>query len=91
MCWQRVNVRIIISEEINCAEQTNVDDYTLSFLAPFAEKPKVCEAADPNNPLCQLEGKYTVQLTGLGERTPYAHMDETCPSLPPNYTRPSNC
>lgn len=81
-----------LSREINCAEQTNLDDYTLDFLTTPSTLPKQCRAADPNNPLCQLEGEYSVDLGGVyGTRHPYAHMDEYCPSRAPGYERSDSC
>jgi len=81
-----------LSRSINCAEQTNLDDYTLNFLTTPAKLPKQCVQADPNNTLCQLEGEYSVDLGDVyASREPYAHMDEFCPSRAPSYERPSGC
>ena len=81
-----------LSRQINCAEQTNLDDYTLNFLTTPSMLPPQCAKADPNNSLCQLEGDYSVDLGAVyGTRQPYAHMDEWCPSRAPGYERPSQC
>ena len=81
-----------LAREINCAEQTNLDDYTLNFLTTPSPLPSQCAKADPNNSLCQLEGEYSVDLGGVyGTREPYAHMDEWCPSRAPGYDRSDSC
>ena len=81
-----------LAREINCAEQTNLDDYTLDFLTTPNPLPSLCAKADPNNPLCQLEGDYSVNLGDVyGTRQPYAHMDEWCPSRAPGYERSTTC
>jgi hypothetical protein len=76
---------------VNCAEFTNVDVYTLEFLKAPSPRPPQCVAADPDNKLCQLLGKYSLTLPDMGTVTPYPHMNEHCPGFPPNYTRPAGC
>eukprot|EP00483_Globobulimina_turgida_P007733 UN07748 len=79
-------------DNVNCNEFTNFDDYGLAFFnANFPnERPSICKEADPNNPLCQLMGTYSVVLDKWNTIEPHAHMAETCPSHPPNYERPTD-
>jgi len=76
--------------EIQCGEQTNADVYQLNILDAPA-RPAECVAADPTNPLCQVEGHYALVLKGEGTRKFFPHMGETCPSRPPKYEKPIDC
>ncbi|GJP65065.1 hypothetical protein CLOP_g21976 [Closterium sp. NIES-67] len=49
------------------------------------------EAASGARTWCQLLGKWRFDLPGFNSIPLYAHMNERCPSLPPQYTRPSFC
>ncbi|CAI5527158.1 unnamed protein product [Closterium sp. Naga37s-1] len=40
---------------------------------------------------CQLLGKWRFDLPGFNSIPLYDHMNERCPTLPPNYMRPSFC
>jgi hypothetical protein len=53
--------------------------------------PSWCNATDPSVPFWQILGEYQMELPGYNTLTPYAQMDEACPTLPPAYTRPDNC
>ena len=48
--------------DVQCTEQTNFDDYSMMMFDPAAPRPDVCQQADPDNVVCQLEGKYTLHL-----------------------------
>jgi len=89
--WKAAGLFGDLTDEINCAEQTNFDIYSMNIFDSNYVRPPQCVKADPNNQLCQLEGLYTLNLNGYNTRPLYAHEDETCPSLPPAYQRPSNC
>jgi len=79
-------------KDVNCAEQTNWDDSSLAlFEADYSSRPQVCRKADPDNPVCQLEGKYTLTLRDYNTRAPYSHMGEHCPSEAPFYKQPKGC
>eukprot|EP01084_Bolivina_argentea_P006551 12433_1 len=80
-------------DNVNCNEFTNFDDYGLIFFnANFTnERPNICKEADPNNPLCQLMGEYSLILEKWNTITPHKHMAETCPSEAPDYNRPPDC
>ena len=91
--WKAAGLFANLSSAFQCAEQTNFDDYSLDFLTTLGPQlPKQCSSADPSNPLCQLEGKYSLELgPAYGTRSPYPHMGESCPSLAPDYSRPAKC
>ena len=80
-----------LSSRIQCAEQTNYDDYSLDFLTVPQPKPAQCSQADQDNVLCQLEGKYSLQLQDYGSKPVYPNMHERCPSEAPSYSRPGDC
>jgi len=80
-----------IDREINCSEFTNSDDYMLDLLDAKFQKPPQCVTADPENPLCQLEGEFSLDLLGHASREPTRHMAEKCPSMAPTYERPEGC
>jgi len=80
-----------IDNEFACSEMTNWDDYALTIFEGTPNRPQECVTADPNNVLCQLEGKYVLNLNDYSTKAPYIHMAEKCPSLAPNYTKPDNC
>lgn len=73
-------------------EFTPKDVYSLGIFNTSPVLPEVCLAADPNLPYCQILGKYRIDLgSDYGSIPPYANMDQTCPSVAPDYVRPSGC
>lgn len=89
--WKAGGVFDSIGQDLNCAELTNWDDYSLQIFDTTSPRPAQCVAADPNNQLCQLEGEYTLELNNYNTKVPYPHIAEHCPSLPPDYKKPSDC
>jgi len=89
--WKAGGVFDGIGRDLNCAELTNWDDYSLKIFDSVTARPPQCVAADPNNALCQLEGEYTLVLNNYNSKAPYAHIAERCPSEAPNYNKPANC
>jgi len=89
--WKACGMYTDLNDEVQCGEQTNLDDYHLNMLLANPPRPAVCQTADPTNPLCQLTGEYTLVLNHYAEVTPYANMSQSCPSLPPKYLRPDGC
>jgi hypothetical protein len=89
--WKAAGLFQEIDNDFNCGEQTNNDVYNLDVLAAPEERPAACVAADPDNNLCQVVGKYQLTLPTLGTRAPYKHMQEHCPTKPPLYERPDDC
>lgn len=78
-------------DAVNCGEWTNWDAYALKLLAAPAERPKVCQNADPHNQLCQLMGEHTMHLNDISSKDLFPHIGENCPGLAPTYSRPANC
>jgi hypothetical protein len=62
--------------EVNCAELTNWDDYSLDIF---------------ENEYTQIMGRFTLNLNDFHTKTPYAHMGETCASLAPEYEKDAKC
>lgn len=89
--WKAGGLFENLDNEVNCGELTNWDDYALNILTVPNPRPAACQAADPTNQLCQLEGQYTLNLNNYATKTPYAHMAEQCPSQAPHYNKPPNC
>jgi len=77
--------------EINAGEFTPKDVYQLNIFDLNFQRPQACQDADPNQPFCQLLGKYRMTYPGYSTIDVYAHMDETCPSIAPEYVRPAGC
>jgi len=90
--WKHGGVFKGVNNEINCAEFTNWDDYTMTIFDTTTPRPSQCVTADPNNPLCQLMGKYELYLNDYATKDQYPHMAERCPSQANNnYTKPPDC
>ncbi|KAG0470900.1 hypothetical protein HPP92_017020 [Vanilla planifolia] len=82
-----------IAKSIQVTEFTIKDAYTLNFFENNSSRlPEWCNKEDPVKlPFCQIKGKYRMELPGYNEIKPYPHMNERCPSLPPDYVRTENC
>jgi len=89
--WKAGGLFEDIKNEINCGEMTNGDDYYINILDAKPQRPTQCAQADPQNALCQLEGKYQLTFNDYSSRNATAHMAEKCPSRAPNYDRPLGC
>eukprot|EP00298_Acanthocystis_sp_HF-20_P013871 c20540_g1_i1.p1 GENE.c20540_g1_i1~~c20540_g1_i1.p1 ORF type:complete len:590 (-),score=239.66 c20540_g1_i1:109-1878(-) len=89
--WKASGVFSGIDNVVNCGELTNWDDYALTLFDKNYVRPQACVDADPDNQVCQLLGEYSVNLNNYNSKDPYQHMAEKCPSLAPNYNKPSNC
>lgn len=88
--WKSAGVFGSMTDDVQCGELTNWDDYALQILdAPI--RPQQCITADPNNELCQLEGAYTLLLNDFATKQPYPQMAQTCPSQAPFYSKPPQC
>lgn len=79
------------SGKINGPEFTPRDIYTLDIFDKNYTKPEACAKADPDQPYCQILGKYRMVHPGYSSVKPYAHMAEHCPSIAPTYDRPDGC
>jgi len=76
---------------ISGPEFTPKDVYTLNFFDTNFTRPAACVEADPSLPYCQLTGKYRFTHPGYSTIDPYEHMAEHCPTVAPDYNRPSGC
>lgn len=75
--WKAAGVFGEYADTINCAEQTNWDDYALTIHAETYQ---------------QIMGEYDLVLNDYHTKDVYAHMADYCPSSPPNYDqKPANC
>jgi len=78
--------------EINAPEFTPRDVYQLDFFDKNPPVPDHCKQVDPENPFCQIMGKYRIEFKGIGTVSPYSNMNERCSSMTPFYHRlPANC
>ncbi|XP_027331433.1 uncharacterized protein LOC113846900 [Abrus precatorius] len=82
-----------IASSVQVTEFTIKDAYILNIFENDSSRlPKWCNDGDTVKlPYCQIKGKYRMELPGYNTMQPYPHMNERCPSLPPNYFRPKNC
>ncbi|KAF3795364.1 hypothetical protein EJ110_NYTH04850 [Nymphaea thermarum] len=82
-----------ITNSIQVAEFTIKDAYSLRFFEDNSSHlPDWCnESDDVKLPFCQIRGKYRMELPGYNSMDAYPHMNERCPSLPPEYNRVKNC
>lgn len=85
------------SDVVQVTEFTIRDAYMLKFFEDDTSRlPTWCDtgsnagSSDPL-PYCQLLGEYVMELPGYNTIEPYAHMNENCPSLAPDYLRPDLC
>jgi len=84
--------------EINCGDSSVNDMYKLNIYQDPELRPEFCKKNDPENPNCQVLGKYTLRLDsspGVLPRYNYVpmvdHMFERCPSMAPDYLAPPDC
>ncbi|KAL3733550.1 hypothetical protein ACJRO7_022987 [Eucalyptus globulus] len=82
-----------ISSSVQVTEFTIKDAYSLKFFENNSSRlPKWCnDGDDVELPFCQIRGRYRMELPGYNTMDLYPHMNERCPSLPPKYSRPSDC
>ena len=73
--WKASGIFGELTNDINCAEQTNWDDYVLTILDPYK----------------QIIGTYSLYLNNYATKNMYYHQAEHCPTIPPNYEKPNNC
>ncbi|KAM7269871.1 hypothetical protein ACFE04_025368 [Oxalis oulophora] len=81
-----------ISDSIQVTEFTIRDAYMLKIYEDNQTRlPSWCNNEEINLPFCQILGEYKMELPEYNTIEPYANMNENCPSLPPNYDRPTRC
>lgn len=81
----------LLPQSINGPELTPRDVYSLKIYDSNFPRPAECVEADPELPYCQILGKYRMVHPGWNTIEPYDHMDETCPTMAPDYLRPDGC
>jgi len=67
------------------------DVYQVDVFDKNYQRPAQCVQADPNQPWCQLLGKYRMTFPGFSSIPMYDHMNEKCPSIAPDFARPAGC
>lgn len=77
--------------EIEATEFSPADVYRLNFFDTETPLPQQCIDAAPDQPYCQLKGKWKQVLPGYNTVDPYDHMFEKCPSVAPDFYRPEGC
>ncbi|MCO5558126.1 hypothetical protein L7F22_011703 [Adiantum nelumboides] len=82
-----------LADSIQITEFTIKDAYMLKFFENDTSRlPAWCNARNKSPlPYCQLLGEYLMELPDYSTVAPYAHMNERCPSMPPDYERPAQC
>jgi hypothetical protein len=82
----------VLVDPVNATEFSPRDNYMLNIFDTNFERPQACVDADPNLPYCQLIGDYRIDIgPEYSTLEPYAHMNESCPSISPDYNRPDGC
>ncbi|OAY77520.1 hypothetical protein ACMD2_21617 [Ananas comosus] len=81
------------SSSIQVSEFTIKDAYSLNFFEDNTTRlPEWCNKDDTVKlPFCQIKGRYRMEFPDYNIMQPYPHMNEKCPSLPPNYVRSNYC
>ena len=85
-------------DDINCGEFLVNDMYRLNIYENDFDLPEDCKKWDPENPLCQVLGKYKLRLDSQPGQLPrYNYVDpypgfaNNCPTIAPDYIYPENC
>eukprot|EP01126_Amoeba_proteus_P047396 TRINITY_DN5401_c0_g1_i18.p1 TRINITY_DN5401_c0_g1~~TRINITY_DN5401_c0_g1_i18.p1 ORF type:complete len:504 (+),score=105.11 TRINITY_DN5401_c0_g1_i18:327-1838(+) len=89
--WKAGGLFGSIADQIQAAEFTNWDAYSLNIFNANYTRPAACVNADPDSQFCQILGKYLIALPQYNTFKPFPHMRERCPSLPPEYKKPLYC
>jgi hypothetical protein len=76
---------------INAPEFAPRDVYSLDIFDKNFNRPEVCQKADPNQPYCQILGKYRMTYPDYSTVKLYDHMAEHCPTVAPDYVRQAGC
>ena len=76
---------------VNANEFTPFNIYEVNFFDREWMPPEHCRRADPNQPFCQLIGKYRITLPQYSSVDPYAHMFEKCSGRAPDYHHDLGC
>jgi hypothetical protein len=79
--------------ELNMQEFTVRDLYHLDFFNTTHTRPSACQEADPHLSYCQLLGRHRIVISAreISSVKPYSRMNERCPTVGPEYSRPEGC
>ena len=77
--------------DVNAVEWSPKDVYQVDFFNKNYKRPQQCVDADPDGQFCQLLGKYRMTFPGFSSIPQYAHMNDKCPSIAPEFVRPAHC
>ena len=78
--------------DINSHEFTPRDVYMIQLYNSDPKSlPDLCQKNDPGQGFCQLKGNFKIDTALYNSVKPYSHMNDRCPSLAPQFLRPSNC
>ena len=72
-------------------EFTPKDVYNLAIFDKEYKRPQECIDDNPDLPYCQLMGKFVLELDNYSTIEPYAHMNERCSSMGPDFIREEGC
>jgi hypothetical protein len=80
-----------ITDSIQATEFTPKDSYQVRLFddSSLQYLPEECKRDEL--PFCQILGNHKLVLPGFNTILPYAHMNEKCPGMPPDYKRPAGC
>ena len=90
----------ICSLQFNCGDTGIHDLYRLDIYDKNTKqnRPEICKQRDPDNPLCQVLGKYSLRLDSQPGIPPlfnylpvYPNFAANCPTRPPEYKTPPDC
>ena len=76
--WKAAGIFGDFTDDINCGEQTNSDDYQMNIF-------------DSQIGYVQMTGEYTLSLNDYNTRDMYAHQNEHCESQNPDYMKSPGC
>jgi hypothetical protein len=76
---------------VNAVEWGPKDVYQVDFFNKNYEFPQACVDANGKQQWCQLLGKYAMTFPGYSSIPQYAHMNDKCPSIAPDFVRPEGC
>lgn len=81
----------MFDEYTDAVEWSPKDVYQVAFFDKNYKRPQQCVDADPDSPFCQLRGRFRMTFPGFNSIEPYKNMNDFCPSVAPEFVRPSGC
>jgi hypothetical protein len=81
-----------VISDIEATEFSPADLIALDVYDKNYNRPADCVEADPEGyGYCQFIGRFRLYFPNYSTIKPYAHMDEHCPSMAPDYVRTPGC